>query len=126
MTRRRGGERGQSTVEFALVLPVVALAALLVVQVALVVHARIMTTHAAREAARVVAIRNDPAAARSAALGAADLDPARMTVSVSGSASPGSDVTVTVTYRAPTEVPLVGELLDDVVLSDSVTMLAEG
>ncbi|MEQ8719540.1 MAG: TadE/TadG family type IV pilus assembly protein [Acidimicrobiales bacterium] len=112
--------------EFALVLPVVALAALLVVQVGLVVHARIMTTHAAREAARVVAIHNDAGAARSAALGAADLDPARLTVSVSGSASPGSDVTVTVTYRAPTEVPLVGALLDDVVLTDSVTMLAEG
>lgn len=125
MSGRRGGERGQSTVELALALPVVAIMALALVQVGLVVHARLMTAHAAREAARVVAVTNDPGAAAGAARDAARLDPTRMRVDVAGGA-PGTDVTVTVTYRAPTEVPVVGALLDDVVMVDSVTMRAEG
>lgn len=124
--RRRGDEHGQSTVELALVLPVVALLAMGLVQVGLVVHARIMTVHAAREAARVVAVTNDAGAARGAALAAADLDPSRAVVAVSGDASPGGDVTVTVTYTAATDVPLVGALVDDVVMSESITMRAEG
>lgn len=54
--RRRRDQRGQSTVEFALVVPLIAIALLAVVQVGLVVLTKLSVTHTAREVARVLAI----------------------------------------------------------------------
>jgi Flp pilus assembly protein TadG len=116
----------QSTVELALVLPVLALFVLLIVQIGLVVRAQVLVTHAAREAARVVAVTNDPGLAGSAANGVTGLDPGLTTVSVEGSAAPGSDVTVVLEHRFDTAVPLIGALLGDVTLEARATMRAEG
>lgn len=55
MTARDDG--GQATVEFALALPLLAVLLLAVVQVGLVVRDQVVLVHAAREAARAVAIR---------------------------------------------------------------------
>ena len=54
-----GRDRGQSTVEVALLLPFVALLLLAVVQVGLVARDQVLVVHAAREAARAAAV--DPA-----------------------------------------------------------------
>lgn len=50
------GRRGQSSVEFALIIPLVLVALLAVVQVALVAYAQLAVTHLAREVARAVAV----------------------------------------------------------------------
>ncbi len=52
---RRRGERGQSTVEFALIIPLVIVVLLAVIQVALVAYAQLSISHIARETARAVA-----------------------------------------------------------------------
>lgn len=52
---RRRGECGQSTVEFALIIPLVLVATLLLIQVAVVAHAQLSVSHLARETARAVA-----------------------------------------------------------------------
>ena len=122
---RRADERGQATVEAALVLPLVVLLLLAVVQVGLLVRAEVLVTHAAREAARSAAVDPDPQAAARAAALATTLDPNRMTVRVEGRKGPGSRVRVDVAYTAPTEVPLVGPLIGDVTLHVSVTMRVE-
>ncbi len=123
----RGGdpEAGQATVELALALPVVVLVLLLVLQVGLVVRDQVLVVHAAREAARAVAVDARPGAASGAAATAGPLDPARLSVSVQGRDGLGSRVHVTVTYRAPTDVPLVGPLVGDVDLHADVTMRVE-
>lgn len=54
--RRRRDQRGQSTVEFALVVPLIAIALLAAVQVGLVVLTKLSVTHTAREVARALAI----------------------------------------------------------------------
>ena len=51
-----GDERGQSTVEFALVLPLVLVVLLAVFQVGMIVYAQVSVTHTAREVARAVAV----------------------------------------------------------------------
>ena len=56
----RPGERGQATVEFALLLPVLVLALLAVLQVAFVVRDQVAVVHAAREAARAASVDPDP------------------------------------------------------------------
>jgi Flp pilus assembly protein TadG len=123
--RRRGGERGQAAVELALALPLVAGLLLLVVQVGLLARDQVLVTHAAREAVRAAAVDPSPSAADDAARRSGDLDPSRLVVTVRGRDGPGSRVTVTVRYRAPTEVPLLGHLLGDVVLQAEATMRVE-
>ena len=66
---RRGGtvpnagnerQRGQATVEFAFVLPLLLLAAMAIIQVGLVVRDQMGVVHAAREAAREASVDPDP------------------------------------------------------------------
>jgi Flp pilus assembly protein TadG len=121
----RWRERGQATVEAALVLPLVVLLLLSVVQVGLLVRAEVLVTHAAREAARAAAVDADPDAPVKAATSATTLDAGRMQVNVHGRDGPGSRVQVEITYTAPTDVPLVGALLGDVTLHASATMRVE-
>lgn len=122
---REDRQRGQATVELVLVLPVVVILALVVAQAAAIGRDQLLVAHAAREAARAAAVDTDAGAAASAARGAAALDPGRLSVAVKGRGGTGSRVTAAVTYRAPTNVPLVGALLGDVVLSSSATMRVE-
>ena len=119
------GEEGQSTVELALVLPLVALVLLAVVQVGLIVRDQVMVVHAAREAAREAAVEPNPDAARRAALAGAGLESERLDVAVSGRGAAGSRVRVEVRYRAPTRVPLVGAALGDLSLEATATMRVE-
>ncbi len=120
------GEHGQSTVELTLVLPVVVMAMLAVVQIGLVAHDQLVLWHAARESARAAAVAPDQATARSAAAAASPtLDPARLSVDLSGGSTTGELVTASLTYRAATDVPVVGRLVGDVSLVAQVTMRVE-
>ena len=122
----RPGEQGQSTVELALVLPVLVMAMLAVVQIAVVGYDHLMLWHAARESARAAAVSPDEATARSAATAATSaLDPARLTIVLHGGTAPGDLVTSSLRYRAATDVPVVGRLIGDVTLTAEVTMRVE-
>lgn len=123
---RRAGARGQSTVELALLLPVVVLLLLAVLQVGLLARDIVLVTHAAREGARAAATDSRAGAARVAALAASGLDGERLAVTTAGRAGPGSRVTVVVTFRAPTRVPVVGALLGDRSVQAEATMRVEG
>jgi len=107
-------ERGQAVVELALTIPFIVLLLLAIVQLGLVVRDEILTVHASREAARAGAVDPNPDAPRRAAVGSSGLDPRRMSVSTTRRGAPGSTLSVTVRYSAPTEVPLVGAFLPDV------------
>lgn len=119
-------EPGQSTVELALLLPVVVLLILAVLQVGLIGRDVLLVAHASREAARSAAVDPDPDAARRAAIASSGLDADRLDVRVSGRGGPGSRVRVEVAYRSPTSVPLVGTWLGDRTLRSAVTMRVEG
>lgn len=108
--------------ELALLLPVVVLLLLAVLQVGLLARDAVLVTHAAREAARAAAVDPTSAAARRAAAEAGGLDPDRLHVEL---AVHDRQVTVAVTYRAPTEVPLVGRLLADRTIEVSASMRNE-
>ena len=118
-------EDGQAAVELALCLPVLAALALVLLQVAFVVRDQVLVTHAAREAVREAAVTGDEAAIRRAAAAGAHLDPDRLEVTVTGRGRPGSRVTVEIRYASPTDVPLVGGLVGDVVVRSSAAMRVE-
>lgn len=113
--RARGGrESGQAAVEFTLIAPLVFLVLFGIVQFGMLVSDYIGVTAAARAGARVAAVsksRPNPvqAAIDAARSNAAELDPARMTVTVSPAApwTTGQEVTVTVTY--PFSFSVMGE-----------------
>ncbi len=118
-------QRGQATVELSLILPVIALLALLVGQVGVVATDAVLVHHAAREAARAAAVEPQIGVATAAAQGAAGLAPERMTVNLAGGRSAGDSLRVTVRYSAPTHVPMVGRLIGDIDLSSTVTIRVE-
>lgn len=118
-------DSAQSTVELALLLPVVVLLLLAVLQVGLIARDVVLVAHASREAARAAAVDGGAEAARRAAVGSGGLVEERVEVELTGGGGPGSSVTAEVTYRAPTTVPLVGALLGDRVLRAAATMRVE-
>jgi Flp pilus assembly protein TadG len=122
--RTRSRDDGQAAVELALCLPLIAVLALMLLQVALIVRDQVLVTHAARAAAREAAVSADPAAVRAAAA-AGHLDPARLTVTVRDRGRPGTQLVATVAYAAPTSVPLVGAMVGDVHLSSAAAMRVE-
>ncbi len=122
----RRGERGQASVELVLVLPVVVLALLMVVQLGVLVRSQVLVVHAAREGARAAAVEGGSrAAAVQAAREAPGLDPARLRVDVRSFGTDLPRIGVRVTYRAPTEVALIGPLLGDQTFHEEVVMLVE-
>jgi Flp pilus assembly protein TadG len=120
-----GRERGQAAVELVLVLPLLALVALVVLQVALVGRDLVLVVHAAREAARTAAVEPGERVARDAAVRSTGLDPSRLDVAVTGRGGAGSRVDVRVRYRAPTDVPLAGDLVGDLPLIARASMRVE-
>ncbi len=103
-------------------MPFFALMLLAVVQVGLLMRTRVLVTHSAREAVRSAAVGANDADVRSAAIGAAELDPDRLMVQVQRVAG---NATVRLTYRDPTDVPLVGMLVADAVFEAQATMRLE-
>jgi hypothetical protein len=114
-------DRGQSTVEFALVLPLLVAFLVLLFQVAVVVRDQILVVHAARDAAREAAVTHDLGRVRRAAT--RTLPGASVRVVRRG--APGDTVEVLVSYVAPTDLPLVGALLPDVTLRSDAVMRVE-
>lgn len=115
-------QRGQATVELAVLLPVVITLLLVVLQVALVVRDQMVVLHATRAAGRAVIVEPSESVAREAversgAPGAS--------TSVDGPLRPGSLVTVTVSM-APTEVPIVGRVLAGRRITERLTVQIEG
>lgn len=122
MTGRGGEARGQATVEFALVLPLLLGLLLFVVQVGLVVRDQIMVVNAAREGARTAAVDPSAGSVRRDVLASGALDPARTSVALDTGTR---TVTVTVTYRSTTRVPVIGALVGDLTLRQATTMQRE-
>ena len=123
---RRRRDRGQATVELALLLPVVVVLLLAVLQLGIVARDVVLVTHASREAARAAAVDDASGAAMEAAKASSGLDPDRLEVEVSGRDGPGSRVRVAVSYRIRTSVPIVGAWMADPEVTSTATMRVEG
>jgi hypothetical protein len=118
---RQGDECGQATVEFAFLLPLLVLAALAIIQVALVVRDEMGVVHAAREAARAASVDPDPdgpARAARRTLPGAEVD-------VGTRPRVGGEISVTVRYTSVTDLPLVGALFPDPELHATAVMRVE-
>ncbi len=112
---RSASAAGQSTVELALVLPLLAIGLLAVIQVARVAGDQVASHHAVREAARMAAVDPDPVALTARVVEATpQLEPDRLLVELGPERTRGQLVQVVVRYRSPTEADIVGRFVDDV------------
>jgi Flp pilus assembly protein TadG len=96
-------ERGQTMAEFAIVLPALMLVVFAIVQLGILFNNYQALTDAVRAGARVGSVSRlaaDPpgATVQKVKDAAADLDPSKLSVSVSSGWHHGDDVTVTATY----------------------------
>jgi hypothetical protein len=105
-------------------MPFVVVLVAVVVQVSLLARDRARLVHAAREAIRTAMVEG-PSAAVSDARAATGLDVDRLDIAVEGGRAPGERVVVTVRYRAPTDVAIVGSLLPDVVMEERLVSRRE-
>jgi Flp pilus assembly protein TadG len=121
--KRSDNDAGQATVEVALAVPLLVIVMLFGVQIALVIRDQIATIAAAREAARAVVVADGKTGVADTAVSrTASLDPSRRSVNVSIN---GGLVTATVTYRSPTDLPLVGIFIPDITVRSAATMALE-
>jgi Flp pilus assembly protein TadG len=118
MPSRRKSDNGQATVEVVLVMPVVVLLLMAALQVALVVRDQLAVVGAARDAARAASIGENP----DNSVAAAGLTSARTALNATRH---DGMVTVTIRYRAPTNVPLIGAFVGDIALHADATMRLE-
>jgi Flp pilus assembly protein TadG len=108
----RASERGAVAVEFAILAPVLVMLLLGIMEFGRAYNAQASLSSAAREGVRVMAVSNDPTAARTAAKNAAvSLQPALADASISfGSATctPNAQMTITITYTLSTLTRIAG------------------
>ncbi len=103
-------------------MPFLVLLAMCVVQTALVARDAVLVSHAARVGARIASVDPSLGSLRQAVAEATPLDPARLDVERE---MVGDLVRVTVRYRSPTKVPLVGVLVGDVGMTETAAMPLE-
>ncbi len=121
-------EKGQTTTEFALVLPVLALLLFGVIQFGLTFKNYLSLTDAVRAGARKAAVSRqapDPVGSTVGAVraSAADLNQTNLGITVSSPWTPASDVTVSGTY--PYSIHLLGIVLVDGKLKSTTTERVE-
>ena len=113
-------DRGQSTVEFVLTLPLIMLAVLLIAQFLVIVMTQVQVVNATRNAVRAAAVSQSPSVAAVAA--------ARFSLGrdIHVDTEIGKRwVTVTSTYELVTDLPMVGRFVPDLTLSSRFSMLLE-
>ena len=121
-------EKGQSIVEFALVLPILVMLLFGIIDFGRIFHTYLAIDHASREAARTASIGENDGAIVSTAVASASsihLTAGQVAVSPGGTKASGSDVTVTITYPIRFLTPVVSNLTGPITLSSSTVMRME-
>ncbi len=114
--------RGQATVELALLLPFIALLVAATIQVGAVGRDAVRVGHAPRAASRAASIGESDGEIRRVALASSGLSAGRLTITTARAADA---VAVTVVYRSPTDVALIGGLVGDVELREQLVLALE-
>lgn len=109
---KKATERGAAAVEFAILVPVLIMFVFGIVEFGRAYNVQVTLTSAAREGARVMAIKNDPTAAKTAAKAtAAHIRPTLADGDIdfsSAACSADTQMTMTINYRLSTVTGIAG------------------
>ncbi|MGJ7919801.1 TadE/TadG family type IV pilus assembly protein [Neobacillus sp. LXY-4] len=122
-------EKGQSLVEFALVLPLLLLLLFGIVDFGRVFHAYLTIDHAGREAARVASIGKPDTIIKSTAVNygvSINLKTDQVTVNPNETArSSGDEVEIKIVYPINFLTPIIGDIVGPLTLTDKTVMRVE-
>lgn len=121
-------EKGQSLVEFALVVPLLLLLLFGIMDFGRIFHAYLTLDHAGREAARSASVGKDDATVKSVAVSDASsigLTADKVSISPGSPRSSGSNVTIKITYPINFLTPVIGQIVGSLNLSDTTVMRVE-
>ena len=127
-TKRMGHDKGQSLVEFALLLPVLLLIIFGLLDMGRAVYTFTVLSHAAHEGARQAVIADNPtsviiAAALQTAV-AVNLQPGD--VQIVGTREPGTEVTIVVAHSFNLLTPMISQIVgSSISMSASATMIVD-
>jgi Flp pilus assembly protein TadG len=120
-------EKGQSLVEFALLLPVLILLLFGIIDFGRIFHAYLTIDHAGREAARTASIGKDITTVKNTAV--SDASSIRLTADqvgvTPGTLSSGTNVTITITYPINFLTPVIGKIVGPLTLKNTTVMRVE-
>lgn len=111
-------DHGQATVEFALILPLIVGVIALIVQITIISVSRLEVVDETRHVARIASLAEDPRAAASSSL---PIGSASLVHVVYDETS----VTVTVSRRVDTDVPIIGRFIPTVEVQSRLVMTRE-
>lgn len=117
-------DKGQATLELAVVTPVIVVLLLAILQVGLLGVRRIAVSAAAREGARAAAVSSDVESIRRAARSAAPGEAEGLSVDVRRPEAVGETLSVTVTDVVRPSVPLASVLFPDTVTMRATARMA--
>ncbi|MGJ7919181.1 TadE/TadG family type IV pilus assembly protein [Neobacillus sp. LXY-4] len=121
-------EKGQSLVEFALVLPVLLLLLFGIVDFGRIFHAYLTIDQAGREAARVASIGNDDGVIKNTAINygeSINLQGSQVTINPPSTRASGDEVEITIIYPIDFLTPVIGDIVSPLTLTDKTTMRVE-
>ncbi|WP_342432923.1 TadE/TadG family type IV pilus assembly protein [Neobacillus sp. FSL H8-0543] len=122
-------QKGQSLVEFALVLPLLILLLFGIIDFGRIFHAYLTIDHTGREAARAASIGKDDTTIKNKAVN--DAVGIGLTITDIGISPPtatresGNDVTITITYPITFLTPVIGSVVGPITLTDTTVMRVE-
>lgn len=114
-------ERGQATVEIALLIPVLALFLLLIIQVAIVVRSHVLVANASRAAARELSVNRQ----QSDAILIARKSAPGSEVSIYRPSTPGQYLSVKVSEKVKSSLPFISVVFPDVTVRSETIMRVE-
>lgn len=113
-------DRGQAVAEFALTLPLILLTVCLVAEVGAITIDQIRLVHLCRDATRAASVSADPGSAARGVVTNSAMGDTGVEVTIVDNV-----VTVSLSRRHRTELPLIGVLLPDVTLHEQLSMYTE-
>lgn len=120
-------ERGQSLVEFALILPLILLILMGILEFGILLNSYLSINHASKEGARLGALGGTDAEIFAEILNTLPtLDAPNITITINPSQQSrtrGEVVVVTVTYNYPVTLPVIGRIINNVVNLEAQTSM---
>lgn len=119
-------EKGQSTVELALIMPILMLILMGILDFGMTIHTYLSLEHAGREASRAASIGKSDAEITQMVWDASGLDENKITVSVfpnQANRKRGNYATVTISYPIDFHTPLIGRFFPDPFIIDHKTTM---
>ena len=121
MSTEKSNERGQSTVEVALLIPLLAIFLMLVIQVGLVARQHVLVANASRVGAREASVNRNTGEAVSQVRRTVP----NAKVQINRPSTPGQYVRVKVSDTVESSLPIVGVVFPDITVTGETTMRVE-